>query len=241
MALNLCGAMRSLQPQVARSCTRFPGTTTSWRPQNWVLARRFVGSTNDDETDRRWSRKIRHSPGGEAPASQWREAARRSTSLPTEALGIGVAGADTVLGFGKYGDLTYKEVLRQDPSYCEGVVLRASDGGGMDDEFLAFAKFIVEAKATHAASVAEVPGQNASEIGSRDDSHFDTTHTCLDLEEVQIGKYVGSTFAELFDEDQEYCSQLVEVMMKKGKCGSPLWPLVAYILYRRQVGVERMP
>merc|ERR1712032_1073182 len=105
-----------------------------------------------------------------------------------------------------------------------GVVLRASDGG-MDDEFLAFAKFIVEAKVVHAASVAEVPGENASEIGSRDDSHFDTTHTCLDLEEVQAGKYVGSTFAELFDEDQEYCSQLVEDMMKKGKRGSPLWPL----------------
>merc|ERR1712008_510149 len=141
--------------QVARRGTRLRGTPT-WRSQRWVLVQRFAGSTNDDDTDHRWSRKIRHSPGGEAPAGQWREAARMNSCLPTEALGIGVAGADTVLGFGKYGDLTYKEVLRRDPSYCEGVVVRAADGSGMDDEFLAFAKFVVEAKEMHRTLVSGI-------------------------------------------------------------------------------------
>merc|ERR1712008_276306 len=248
-ALSLCVARRNIQSQVARRGTRLRGTPT-WRSQRWVLVQRFAGSTNDDDTDHRWSRKIRHSPGGEAPAGQWREAARMNSCLPTEALGIGVAGADTVLGFGKYGDPTYKEVLRRDPSYCEGVVVRAADGSGMDDEFLAFAKFVVEAKAMHASNSMEIVGGHASDIGVRDIAQCDTSHssldleevhTSLDLEEVQVGKYVGSTFAEPFDEDQEYCSMLVEDMMKQGKRGSPLWPLVAYILYRRQVGMERMP
>jgi len=232
-------ARRGVNLRVTK-CTCVHGIKSDW-PLTGMLVQRFAGSTSDDETNARWSRKVRHSPGGEAPASQWREAARMSSSkLPTKALGIGVPGGDTVLDFGKYRDLTYQEVLRKDPAYCEGVVLRASDEGGMDDEFLAFAKFVVEAKTMHAASPAEAARGNVSDSDDGDVIQSDIGNTCLDSEEVEVGKYVGSTFAELFEDDPEYCSTLVEDMMKQGKRGSPLWPLVAYILYRRRVGAEIM-
>eukprot|EP00930_Biecheleria_cincta_P004397 TRINITY_DN105310_c0_g1_i1.p2 TRINITY_DN105310_c0_g1~~TRINITY_DN105310_c0_g1_i1.p2 ORF type:complete len:238 (-),score=53.71 TRINITY_DN105310_c0_g1_i1:172-885(-) len=190
-------------------------------------------SVQQDEEDGRWSRKLRQSKG-ESPAGMWREAANigrqqlRAAGLAAASAGQ-VAGGGSVLDFGKYSGLTYADAWAKDPAYCEQV-LRRSEGGGMDEDFVAFAEYVrsvlqQEQDASLSSSI-----QHLQEA----DSEFDEDPAPgLGLEKVEGGKHAGSTFSQVFETDQEYCTWLVEHhMMSPGARGSHLWPFVAYILYR---------
>eukprot|EP00931_Biecheleriopsis_adriatica_P103129 TRINITY_DN78009_c0_g1_i1.p1 TRINITY_DN78009_c0_g1~~TRINITY_DN78009_c0_g1_i1.p1 ORF type:complete len:269 (-),score=28.53 TRINITY_DN78009_c0_g1_i1:209-1015(-) len=182
----------------------------------------------------RWSREIRSSPGGN-PAGMWREASRigqhsMPSMLGAASKGAGVfttEGSDKVLSFGKYASLTYGEVLRRDPGYCEKIVLRA-DGGDMDEEYMDFAAYLRRA----AAAPLEVRTDDL-EVERNHSTHAEAAGIRLSSKTLETGKYAGYTYAEILEMDLEYCKWLVENMMESGKDASPYWPFVAYILYCR--------
>mmetsp|Transcript_8723 Transcript_8723/g.14179 ORF Transcript_8723/g.14179 Transcript_8723/m.14179 type:complete len:229 (+) Transcript_8723:81-767(+) len=182
---------------------------------------------DDDDAGTRWSREIRRSPGAESgPAGMWREAAKNSDlEAPSEAAYRSLPAGSTLITFGKYRNFTYEDVARRDPKYCDGVVRRA-DGDDMDDEFLAFAKYLQELRVAASSITSEVDA---------DDGECDEIDSPLAEVELEAGRYAGFTYAEVYEEDTLYCNELVDTMMKTGDRGSRLWPLVAYILYRRRL------
>jgi len=187
---------------------------------------------DDDEDDggSRWSRDIKRSPGAESgPAGMWREAAKKSdkSETPSDAAFRSLPAGDTLVTFGKYNNFTYEEVARRDPKYCD-VLVRRADGDDMDDEFLAFAKYLQELRRAATSFPSDVDHDHA------DGGECDEIDSPLGEVELEGGKYAGFTFAEVYETDVLYCNELVDSMMKTGDRGSRLWPLVAYILYRRK-------
>lgn len=191
----------------------------------------------------KYSRKLIHSPGGATAQLQWREAREASKNFAKDltleksmaaaaaSASVGIPGGDKLLGFGKHRELTYEEVLREEPEYCLNCLRRAEESG-MDEEFMEFVDYIRSVSAAHATANRVVMDESVDEV----DEDSQECDLALGLEEVEGGKHAGSTYAEVFDEDPQYCSWLVDEMISspKVKRGAPLWPLVAYILHRRK-------
>merc|ERR1712060_232985 len=130
------------------------------------------------------------------------------------------------------------DTLRQDWPYCLKVVQRCEgDESGMDEDFLAFATYVrgaIEARSRVEAS-ANMEEQDMQGYVDDDAPYEESPDIPISRFEVIAGKYAGCTFAEVYEDDQEYCDWLVDHMMKSRDAGSQIWPLVAYILYRRQL------
>jgi hypothetical protein len=151
----------------------------------------------------------------------------------------GASGDDgeTVVGFGKHRGLTFRQVLEQEPNYCQWFVREAAArderGEPPKESFTALLNYIQGSAAggTRPASDAQVEADGgyryggapvSDRAGKADDGYrYDGAAGDDGETVVGFGKHRGLTFRQLLEQEPNYCQWVVREAAARDERGEP--------------------
>jgi len=162
---------------------------------------------------------------------------------PEAAQGGGAPSQAAIIGFGKYSGKSYEEVCQTDAQYCQWIVQKSQKPDASPDA-KAFAAFVQERfpeLLTHPSSspagrkVFSKPATTRPSPRSSDvkvDSHTVSSG----MKSLGGGKYADSTYADVFENDPNYCKFVVEYGLSETNTKAWYWPFIAYVQQRWLLG-----
>mmetsp|Transcript_60737 Transcript_60737/g.142076 ORF Transcript_60737/g.142076 Transcript_60737/m.142076 type:complete len:283 (-) Transcript_60737:107-955(-) len=143
-----------------------------------------------------------------------------------------------LLGFGKHKDMTFAEVLAQHPDYCVWIQQSAKDEKA-GDRLRAFGEYLEgktfkSSKRRWGRSASNTPAT----ASSASTAFVETQPSRGVLKDgswlINFGKYRGSTFAEVFSKDPDYCEYITSSVLsaEQSKASRESLAFANYILFR---------
>jgi len=172
------------------------------------------------------------------------------------AKGAATAGSERKVGFGQHSELSYEEILKVDPRYCGWVkskfVKDTEAGESMNPNFKALGDYLqgVDLPASEKASSAK--GSFSKGAGASARSSFagasksspgqSKAGASASVNErgqlasgdwlMSFGKHAGSSFAEVYSKDPNYCEYMVnQVLTSDGRVNSTSAAFATYVLH----------
>jgi hypothetical protein len=148
------------------------------------------------------------------------------------------AGGHETLNFGKHRGLTFEEVVRQQPDYCQWILREADSrvarGELLKDHFSALVNYI---QASGLGCPSPRRSYSSGSYGGRDPARSQAVPDGTDLIsgtwQVEFGqKYKGTTFEQVVVQDKNYCDYIVnQVLHSSSPKGGNMMAFAIYVQF----------